>query len=115
MNKLTNQLFRPVDIASIVFVRVTLGLILFLNVASYLSNQFIRFFWTDPEFHFKYFGFSWVKVAPEYYMNVFVAVVALSALFIAIGFLYRISTVIFFIGFSYLFLLDQALYLNHYY
>ena len=115
MNKFIDHLFKPVDIASIVFVRITLGLILFANVLSYLTDQYIRALWIDPEFHFKYFGFGWVDIVPEAYLNVIVFTVSLSALFIAIGFLYRISTFIFFIGFSYLFLLDEALYLNHYY
>ena len=48
-------------------------------------------------------------------MYLLVATVSLSALFIAVGLFYRISTVIFFIGFTYLFLLEQAVYLNHYY
>jgi hypothetical protein len=37
------------------------------------------------------------------------------ALFIAIGFLFRMSTHLFFIAFSYIFLLEQAHYLNHLY
>jgi hypothetical protein len=37
------------------------------------------------------------------------------ALFILAGFLYRLSTVLFFLGFTYVFLLDQARYLNHFY
>lgn len=37
------------------------------------------------------------------------------AVFIATGFLYRVSVVLFFLAFTYSFLLDQALYLNHLY
>jgi len=37
------------------------------------------------------------------------------ALCIAIGFLYRISTILFFLGFTYIFLLDKTNYLNHFY
>lgn len=37
------------------------------------------------------------------------------ALFIAIGFLYQISTILFFLGFSFIFLLDKSNYLNHFY
>jgi len=39
----------------------------------------------------------------------------LSLFFITIGFLYRVSTHLFFIAFSYIFLLEQAHYLNHLY
>ncbi|MGI9534250.1 MAG: HTTM domain-containing protein [Thermodesulfobacteriota bacterium] len=115
MNNLIIQLFKPVDIASIVFVRIFLGLILFVNVLSYITTPYLKAVWIEPEFHFKYLGFYWVETVPETYLSFIVFLVALSALFIAIGLIYRISTIIFFVGFSYLFLLDQSLYLNHYY
>ncbi|MCB9006320.1 MAG: HTTM domain-containing protein [Ardenticatenaceae bacterium] len=40
---------------------------------------------------------------------------ALLALFILLGLWYRLSAVLFFLGFSYIFLLEQAQYLNHFY
>jgi hypothetical protein len=43
------------------------------------------------------------------------ALLGLLALFIAIGFLYRASTILFFLGFAYIFLLEKARYLNHFY
>ena len=115
MDKLINSLFRPVDISSIVFIRILFGLLLFLQVGSYLFSGYIDQIWLEPDYHFKYYGFQWVRVLPSNLMYILVAGVSVSALFIALGFLYRISTVIFFVGFSYLFLLEQAVYLNHYY
>ena len=115
MNTLPQLLFKPVDIASIVFVRIAFGIILFINIVGYLYYDFATAVWVEPEFLFKYWGFGWVDVLPAQYLYVLIFIVALSALFISIGFLYRISTVIFFLGFSYLFLLEQSMYLNHYY
>ena len=37
------------------------------------------------------------------------------ALFIVLGFQYRLSATLFFLGFSFIFLLDRARYLNHFY
>lgn len=48
-------------------------------------------------------------------MHVLWVILGLLALFIAFGFLYRISTVLFFLGFTYTFLLEQGRYLNHFY
>ena len=48
-------------------------------------------------------------------MYVHFFVLGLLAIFIIIGFLYRISAFLFFLGFSYIFLLDQTNYLNHFY
>ncbi len=115
MDKLITSLFRPVDISSIIFVRIALGLLLFIQVGSYLFTGFIDQIWLQPDYHFKYYGFHWVRVLSGVYLYSIVAIVSVAALFIALGFLYRISTFIFFIGFTYLFLLDQAIYLNHYY
>lgn len=115
MNNIITSLFRPVDISSIVFVRIFFGLLLFLKVGSYLFTGYIDQVWLQPEYHFTYYGFHWVSVLPGNYMYSIVAAVAVAALFIAIGLLYRISTIVFFTGFTYLFLLDQAVYLNHYY
>jgi len=115
LNNIITSLFRPVDISSIVFVRITLGLLLFLEVGSYFFSGYIDRIWLQPDYHFKYYGFHWVGVLPADYMYLLVATVSLSALFIAVGLFYRISTVIFFIGFTYLFLLEETVYLNHYY
>lgn len=115
MNNIISSLFRPADISSIVFVRIAFGLLLFAKVGSHLFTGYIDQVWLGPDYHFTYYGFHWVKVLPANYMYALVAGVSVSALFIALGFLYRISAVIFFAGFSYLFLLDQAVYLNHYY
>ncbi len=115
MNNIISSLFRPVDISSIVFVRIALGLLLSVKVGSYLITGYIDQIWLEPDFHFTYYGFHWVKVLPANYMYTLVTGVSVSALFIALGLFYRISTIVFFLGFSYLFLLDQAVYLNHYY
>jgi len=115
LNNIITSLFNPVDISSIVFIRVMFGIILFLQVGSYLFTGYIDQIWLQPDFHFKYYGFYWVKVLPESLLYTVVASTSICALFIAVGFLYRISTILFFVGFTYLFLLEQAVYLNHYY
>jgi len=48
-------------------------------------------------------------------MYIHFIVLGVLALFITIGLFYRASTVLFFLAFSYVFLLDQARYLNHFY
>ena len=48
-------------------------------------------------------------------MYLLFASLALLSLMIALGLFYRISTILFFLGFSYFFLLERAIYNNHYY
>ena len=43
------------------------------------------------------------------------AALGVLAIFITLGFFYRLSALLFFVGFTYIFLLEQARYLNHFY
>ncbi|MCG8440549.1 MAG: HTTM domain-containing protein, partial [Caulobacterales bacterium] len=69
----------------------------------------------EPDFLFTYAGFGWVQPWPGDGLYWHFAIVGLAALCIALGAFYRIATVVFFVGFSYIHLLDQARYLNHFY
>lgn len=68
-----------------------------------------------PEFHFKYFGFEWVKVLPGKLIYLVFILMMISSLAIALGWFYRIFSILFFLSFTYFELLDLANYLNHYY
>lgn len=81
----------------------------------YYSHGWISRYWIEPTYNFPYEGFEWVTPWPGHGMYIHFVVLAISALFILLGFLYRISTIIFFLGFTYVFLLEKANYLNHFY
>lgn len=115
LKNLQKIFFSPADIHSLVFIRVAFGVIMFCNTIKYFNRELVDYLFIKPEFHFKFFGFSWVEVLPDNLMYLLFVVMAILALFIAIGFLYRLSAVLFLLGFSYVFLLDSAYYLNHYY
>ncbi len=120
LTKLQTRLGKPVDAASLAFFRIAFGAILFVEMVAILgsglvADSWIRVSWIDPVIHFTYFGFGWVGPWPGFGMYVHVAVLAVSALGIALGYRYRWSAALFFLGFTYLFLLEQANYLNHFY
>mgnify|MGYP003580850025 CR=1 FL=1 len=108
-------LFQPVDIASLVFFRVSFGLLLVVEVWRYFEYGWIRKFYIEPQFHFTYYGFGWVQPWPGSGMYVLFSILGLSALCVMLGLLYRLASVLFFLSFTYVFLLDQARYLNHFY
>jgi vitamin K-dependent gamma-carboxylase len=113
--KLQNSAFAPVDIASLVFFRIAFGLLMIWHVSWYFSDHRIARFWLEPRFLFKYYGFAWVHPWPGNGLYIHWAVVGLLALFIAAGFLYRASAALFCLGYTYAFLLDEALWVNHRY
>ncbi len=110
-----SRLFAPVDIAVLVYFRIAFGAIMLWEVWRYFHYGWIARYWIDPIFNFTYHGFDWVRAWPGNGMYVHFVVLGLLAAMIAAGALYRIATVLFFLGFTYMFLLEQARYLNHFY
>ncbi|MFC1774161.1 HTTM domain-containing protein [Pseudomonadota bacterium] len=108
------NMFKAVDASSLVVFRIGFGLIMLWEVWRYWSYDWITKYYIEPDFHFKYFGFEWIEPWPGDLMYAHYALVAILALFITIGLFYRLSTHLFFIAFSYIFLLEQAHYLNHF-
>ena len=111
--KIRERTFAPVDIASLVFFRIAFGLVMVGEVIL-LRNQ-IAASWIHPRFLFKYHGFSWVQPWPGNGLYIHWAMLGILAAFIAAGFLYRISAVLFFFSCTYFFLLDEGRYVNHTY
>ncbi|MEJ7873187.1 MAG: HTTM domain-containing protein, partial [Rubrobacteraceae bacterium] len=109
------HLFAPVDIASLVFFRIAFGVLMLWEVWIQFSNGLIQRNYIDPTYHFTYYGFGWVQPWSGNGMYLHFLALGVLAVCIALGLWYRVSVVLFFVGFTYVFLLDQALYLNHFY
>lgn len=107
--------YSPVSIAPLVTFRIVFGLLMFFSLLRFWWRGWITTVYVLPKFHFTYMGFEWVQPLGSTGMHLLFFVIILSALFIALGFCYRVSALIFFIGFTYVELIDVATYLNHYY
>ena len=105
----------PVDSASLAFFRISFGVIMIWEVWRHFESDWIRYFWITPSFHFSYYGLNWIRPWPGVGMELHWLALGLLAICITFGFWYRVTTVLFFVSFLYIFLLDQALYLNHFY
>ncbi len=81
----------------------------------YFINDWISLFYIDKNFLFKYYGFSWVKPILGNGMYWVFGVLTLSSFLVMIGCFYRVAIISLFISFGYIFLLDEARYLNHFY
>ncbi|MBI2432590.1 MAG: HTTM domain-containing protein [Candidatus Hydrogenedentes bacterium] len=115
MKKFRARLLDPIDIASLVYFRMAFGLLLSLYLFYMLGSGLIGPLFVGPLFHFTYLGFSWVKPWPGGLMQVHFLVTALAALAIALGLFYRLALAVFLCGWVYIFLLEKAYYLNHFY
>lgn len=101
--------------ASLVAFRVLFGLLMAGAAARFLAHGWVTELLAPGMFHFTYPGFSWVRPWPAPWMHVHLAVLAALGLAVAAGAFYRAAIVLFFGGFTYVELIDQAVYLNHYY
>jgi vitamin K-dependent gamma-carboxylase len=109
------RLFAPVDIAPLVFFRITFGLLMLIEVGAYTLSGYLRQHWMEPKIHFTYYGFGWVAPPPGNWMYVLTGMLMVSAVGMALGLFYRLSAAVFAIGFTWIFLIEQANYLNHFY
>lgn len=103
------------DGAAIAVFRIGFGIILFIDIIRYGWVLCMECYYLDPQFLFKYYGFEWVQPWPGKWLYWHHAALAVCAAGITLGLYYRTCIILFTLGFSYLFLLDQARYLNHFY
>ncbi|MEP6913377.1 MAG: HTTM domain-containing protein [bacterium] len=115
MQRICVGLLKPVDISFLIFFRVVFGGIMLWEVYRYFTHNWISRYYIEPTVYFTYYGFSWVKPWPGKGMYVHFFILGVLAVCILLGFFYRVAATLFFFGFTYVFLLDQTRYLNHFY
>lgn len=113
---LLGRMYSPVDGSSIAVFRIGFGTVLLWEVWRYFHNQWIESYYTGKSLYFTYPYFSWVHPWPTLQlMEWHFLFLGLCSALVAIGLFYRIASVGLFFAFSYIFLLEQAHYLNHFY
>lgn len=112
---LAKRAFQPIDIAWLVFFRISFGLLLVWEMGSSIASGWVRERFIDSAFRFSYYGFEWLTPLPGWGMYIVAWALCVLGAFVVLGFLYRVAMLCFVVGFSYLYLLDQAYYLNHLY
>ncbi len=115
LQRINAAVFKPVDISFLVAFRIIFGGIMLWEVYRYFTRGWITRYFVEPALTFTYYGFSWVRPWPGRGMYIHFFVLGVAAACVMAGFLYRIATPVFFLAFTYFFLLDQTRYLNHFY
>lgn len=113
LDTISNYLTKQVTIAPLVVFRIAVGLLLLYSTLRTAQKGWIKELYLDPSYHFYFF--EWLKPLEDNGMYVVFILMAISAAGIILGFFYRISSICFFILFTYVELLDITYYLNHYY
>ncbi len=115
MNAIYLYLNKERSNAALVVFRIMFGLMMLYSTLRFISMGWVDSFYIKPSFLFPFEGFYWLDALPANGMYVVFMLMVLSAAFILLGFFYRISSIIFFLSFTYVELLDKSNYLNHYY
>lgn len=109
-----NKLFQPVDIAILVYFRI-LG-------ASLITGELVNSIfigdienYTAADFHFSYYFFTWLNPSSATGLYFHFGITIAAGIMVAAGMFYRFTSIIFFLGFSSLFLMEETEYINHTY
>ncbi|MCL6272724.1 HTTM domain-containing protein [Muricauda sp. 2012CJ35-5] len=111
---LKKYLNTSMEAAPLAVFRIFFGLMMLGSIVRFWAYGWIEKLYLEPEFHFSYYGFEWVRPLGNITYLLFL-VCALSSIGIALGYKYRSSILLFFLSFTYIELMDKTTYLNHYY
>ncbi len=114
MNYLQSYSKKYVEAAPLAVFRLLFGIMMLASLIRFWSYGWIDKLYIQPKFFFSYYGFEWVKPLGIYTYIIFI-ICGIAAVFVALGYKYRIAIIIFFLSFTYIELMDKTTYLNHYY
>ena len=115
ITSLVEYIQRPVSIEPLVIFRIVFGCMMLFSTTRFIALGWIEEHYILPSLHFHYFGFAWVEPLAAWAMYLVHAIMLLASIGIVLGMFYRLSTVLFFLSFTYCELIDISYYLNHYY
>lgn len=115
INGIYQWLTKPIPAAPLAVFRVTFGVMMLAALVRFAANGWIDSLFIKPSYFFTYYGFEWIKPFNATGMYTVFALLMLSAAGIALGLFYRVSSLLFFVLFTYVELIDKTNYLNHYY
>ncbi|MEL7248659.1 MAG: HTTM domain-containing protein [Bacteroidota bacterium] len=104
-----------IPIYPLITFRIIWGVLLMFSTARFVALGWIEDHYIEPLLHFKYYGFEWIQPLGLWEMYLVHAIMFATALFVTLGYYYRISAIVLFLTFTYTELIDLTYYLNHYY
>ncbi len=103
------------NIAPLIIFRIIFGALLLYGSIRFVAKGWVNSLYIEPDHYFGYLGFEWIKPLSGEWMYLPFVLMIVAALFILVGFKYRVAAITYFLAFTYVELLDKSNYLNHYY
>jgi hypothetical protein len=114
-DRIARALLRPTDPAALAAFRFGFGVLGLVSSVRFLAYGWVDELLVDPRYVFPYWGMEWITPMSARGMHALFMGLAAASVCVALGLFYRAAIVLFFLGFSYVQLIDVANYLNHYY
>lgn len=115
MKSIRTFLFDKIPIYPLITFRVIFGVLMVLSTARFMYLGWIEDHFVNTQFQFKYYGFEWIPLLEPHWMYAIHVLMLVAAIGVTLGLLYRFSTIVLFLSFTYTQLIDLTYYLNHYY
>ena len=112
LNKL---LFQRIDNSQIVVFRIFFGLLMVADCWGAIATGWVKETFVDPTFTFTFIGFEWTQFLVGDSMYYVYGFLGFLGVLITLGAFYRISTVLFALGWSLVYFMQKEHYNNHYY
>ncbi|MFT4686054.1 MAG: hypothetical protein ACI94D_001010 [Neolewinella sp.] len=104
----------PTSPGTLAVFRIGFGLMTALSILRFWWNGWIEKLYLEPTYFFSYRYFEWVKPLGDWTYVLFITAFV-SAIMVTVGWKYRLASILFFLSFTYIELMDKTTYLNHYY
>ncbi|MDO5979217.1 HTTM domain-containing protein [Flavivirga spongiicola] len=112
---LNKWLFKNIDNSALIVFRIIFGLLCFLESVGAIFTGWVKKTLVEPEFTFSFIGFEWLQPFPGNAMYFYYVIMGIFALFIMIGYKYRLSALCFAFMWAATYLMQKSSYNNHYY
>lgn len=112
---ITHLTKNPVSIFPLIVFRISFGLILFASTLRFILKGWVNDLYIEPTYFFTYYGFDWVSPINDSFIYIVFFLLLVFSVLISLGLFYRLSSLLFFLLFTYVELIDKTNYLNHYY
>ncbi|GAA3644709.1 HTTM domain-containing protein [Flavivirga jejuensis] len=112
---LNKWLFKNIDNSALIVFRIIFGLLCFLESVGAIFTGWVKRVFVTPEFTFSFIGFEWLQPLPGNAMYFYYAIMGIFALFVMVGYKYRLSIISFALMWTATYLMQKSSYNNHYY
>lgn len=109
------RLAAPVSLQSLAALRILFGALMTWDMLRYAAKGWITRYYVEPQLLFPFEAFAWARPLPEPYIHYLWLFAAFLAFCMCVGLFFRVASAGFLLIFSYFFVLDKSVYLNHFY